>query len=111
MYRLFPNTSSQAISHAYSTSYDNQARGWKNELSFRQTQEMCISVSLTASRPNVEPKLPCYQQLQGTLYPRENRPKGKSVHSPSRLYGKKKCSMARKSAFMVRKSACASVIS
>jgi len=87
MYRLFPNTSLQAISHAYSTSHDNQARAWKNEMSFRQAQEMCIFVFLTASRPNLELKLPCYQQLQGTLYPRENRPKGKSVHSFS--YSKK----------------------
>lgn len=83
MYRLFQNTSLQVISHASSTSYDNRARGWKNELIFRKAQEMCNFVFPTASILNLEPKLPCCQQLQGALYPRENSPKGKSVHSPS----------------------------
>jgi len=64
MYRLFPNTSLQAISHVYSRSYDNQAKGFKNGLSFRQAQEMCIFVFLTASRPNLEPQLRSYQHLQ-----------------------------------------------
>jgi len=35
----------------------------KNGLYFRQAQEMCIFVFLTASNTNLEPKLPFCQQL------------------------------------------------